>query len=321
MSKNILCIGEALIDFVCSDIGYDNLEGEVYFKKAGGAPANVSACIGRLGGKAKFLGAVGNDVFGDYLVDTLRKFNVDVSGIQRTDISTSLAFVTLMKNAEREFVFNRGADAEFELTLQNRQTPLLNNICHFGSATAFLEGKLQDSYFSFAEQCIEDKGVVCFDPNYRIDLWSARLDTFRLKCERFFKLAHIVKVSEEELELLTGEKDLVLGCKVIHDYGVKTIFVTLGAKGCFLSTPGMAQIIPAFKVNAIDTTGAGDAFVGGALFKISSMQNVHSMEYSKLVEVVRFAQKVSAYVCEKVGAMTALPTELEVDKRTLNSLL
>ena len=113
----------------------------------------------------------------------------------------------------------------------------------------------------------------------------------------------------------------MLGCKVIHDYGVKTIFVTLGAKGCFLSTPGMAQIIPAFKVNAIDTTGAGDAFVGGALFKISSMQNVHSMEYSKLVEVVRFAQKVSAYVCEKVGAMTALPTEIEVDKRTLNSLL
>ncbi|WP_414829973.1 carbohydrate kinase family protein [Alteromonas sp. H39] len=315
MSKKVICIGEALIDFVCTDVGENNTDREVYLRKPGGAPANVSACIGRLGGHAEFIGAVGDDAFGDYLIETLKKYHVGVSGTQKVSVPTTLAFVTLQDNGEREFIFHRGADAEFVFSEEDDGGQYSNDIFHFGSATAFLDGSLQDAYFAMAERCRENNSLVCFDPNYRVDLWKSRLEIFKAKCNAFFKLADVVKVSEEELQLLTGESDLQVGCSVIHKLGVGIIFVTMGSKGCHLSTNQEAHTIPAFKINAIDTTGAGDAFIGAMLFKLASFDSVDCMTVKELRDAVMFAQKVSATVCEKMGAMTALPTESEVQSR------
>lgn len=315
MSKKVICIGEALIDFVCTDVGDKKSDKEVYLRKPGGAPANVSACIGRLGGRAEFLGAVGDDAFGDYLIDTLEKFYVGVSGVQKVSVPTTLAFVTLQEDGEREFIFNRGADAEFAFPEQDVSKKFRHSIFHFGSATAFLEGSLQDAYFSMAEHCRDNENLVCFDPNYRVDLWKNRLEVFKAKCNAFFKLADVVKVSEEELQLLTGEVNLDDGCDAIHKLGASVIFVTMGSNGCHLSTGKEAHTIPAFKINAIDTTGAGDAFIGAMLHRLASFESAEAMTFSELTDAVMFAQKVSATVCEKMGAMTALPTESEVQTR------
>ncbi|GGW81829.1 putative sugar kinase YdjE [Alteromonas halophila] len=267
-----------------------------------------------MGGQAEFLGAVGKDAFGDYLIDTLKKYYVGVSGVQKVSVPTTLAFVTLQDDGEREFIFNRGADAEFTVEKQSDWDKFSNAIFHFGSATAFLEGSLQNAYFAMAERC-RDNNLVCFDPNYRVDLWKNRLEIFKAKCNAFFKLADMVKVSEEELQLLTGEPDLQMGCNVIHEFGVDIIFVTMGNKGCHLSTHEEARTVAAFKINAIDTTGAGDAFIGAMLYKLSSFDSVDDLTFNELQTAVIFAQKVSATVCEKMGAMTALPTESEVQTR------
>ncbi len=315
MSKKVICIGEALIDFVCTDVGENTADKEVYLRKPGGAPANVSACIGRLGGRAEFLGAVGDDAFGDYLIDTLKTYHVGVSGIQKVNEPTTLAFVTLQEDGEREFIFNRGADAEFAFPEQDVSKTFPHAIFHFGSATAFLEGSLQDAYFSMAEHCRDNQCLVCFDPNYRVDLWKNRLEIFKAKCNAFFKLADVVKVSEEELQLLTDEVSLDAGCDAIHKLGASVIFVTMGSKGCYLSSRQNTKVISAFKINAIDTTGAGDAFIGAMLYRLASFESVETMTFSELTDAVMFAQKVSATVCEKMGAMTALPTESEVQTR------
>ena len=315
MSKNVICIGEALIDFVCTGIGDCDNPTEVYLKKPGGAPANVAACIGRLGGRAEFLGAVGNDAFGTYLVGELEKFAVATNYVQQVNIPTTLAFVTIQDDGEREFVFNRGADGEFLVEAFITAAGCSNSICHFGSATAFLEGKLKTAYFALAEHCASKDILISFDPNYRADLWQDDLPSFIEMCNTFFKLSDMVKVSEEELQLLTGEYEMEKGCGVIHGYGVKTIFVTRGSNGCYLSTQQNATTVAAFKINPVDTTGAGDAFIGATLFKLSSYTSINAMTFEDLLETVQFAQKVSAYVCEKLGAMTALPTEYEVSSR------
>ena len=320
MSKKVICIGEALIDFVCTDVGDTSADKGIYLRKPGGAPANVSACIGRLGGKTEFLGAVGDDAFGDYLINTLKKFGVGTSGVQTVKVPTTLAFVTLQDDGEREFIFNRGADAEFVTTECGDSHEPENAIFHFGSATAFLEGSLQDAYFSMAERCQNNGSIVCFDPNYRVDLWQNRLDKFKAKCNAFFALADVVKVSEEELALLTGELKIPDGCSALHQLGAGVIFVTMGSKGCYLSTKQEARTVPAFKINAIDPTGAGDAFIGAMLHRLATFNSLDSMDFNELTDAVTFAQKVSAYVCEKVGAMTALPTETEVQSRELQVL-
>lgn len=321
MSKHVICIGEALIDFVCTDVGDDNADKKVFLRKPGGAPANVAACIGRLGGRAEFFGAVGSDGFGDYLVNTLQHFNVGISGVQRVSEPTTLAFVTLQDDGEREFIFNRGADAQFVAPYEDGDFHIKKAIFHFGSATAFLDGSLHDAYGVLARQCRKNQNIVSFDPNYRVDLWGARLDVFKAKCHAFFKLADIVKVSEEELQLLTGEQDIVLGCEQIHAHGVKIIFVTRGCNGVYLSTTESARTLPAYRINAIDTTGAGDAFIGAMLYKLSLVESLDSMSFKTLSEAVIFAQKVSAYVCEHIGAMTALPTEFDVSKRAFEDII
>lgn len=312
MSKKVICIGEALIDFVCTDVKDNTADKEVYLRKPGGAPANVSACIGRLGGRAEFLGAVGDDAFGEYLIDTLKRYHVGVSGIQKVKVPTTLAFVTLEEDGEREFIFNRGADAEFAFPEQGVSKTLPDAIFHFGSATAFLEGSLRNAYFSMAEHCRDNQTLVCFDPNYRTDLWKDRLEVFKEKCSAFFKLANVVKVSRDELQLLTGEEGIEDGCKTIHSLGVAVILVTLGGKGCYFSNLKGANTVPAFKINAIDTTGAGDAFIGAVLFRLALIESLEGLDLEKLTDIVTFAQKVSACVCLKKGAMTALPTEGEV---------
>ncbi|HSU80579.1 MAG TPA: carbohydrate kinase, partial [Candidatus Angelobacter sp.] len=181
MQKNklVVCVGELLIDFFCTDIDVDLTKGNHFLKGAGGAPANVTAAIAKLGGHAAFSGKVGKDPFGYFLKQTLDEVNVDTSMLVMDETApTTLAFVSLKKNGERDFVFNRGADGLFNW--EDVQVDLVKTakILHFGSATALLGNPFQETYLRLIEEGRASGQFISFDPNYRGDLWKGRQNEF-----------------------------------------------------------------------------------------------------------------------------------------------
>ncbi len=163
----VVCVGELLIDFFCSDIDSNLIEGRQFLKSAGGAPANVCATIAKLGGNASFSGKVGRDPFGYFLEETLNSLNVDTSMLAWDEkTATTLAFVSLQENGERDFVFHRGADAL--MTMDDIDLNEINKakILHFGSATAMLTSPFRETYLSLISSAREDGKFISFDPNY-----------------------------------------------------------------------------------------------------------------------------------------------------------
>jgi fructokinase len=315
----VTCIGEMLIDFVCTDINSGLLKGQHYIRKPGGAPANVAACIGKLGGCAYMVGAVGNDPFAEYLLQELRQYQVNTEHVYSLPQSTTLAFVSLAGSGEREFAFNRGADEQLVLSQVAIEELSQDAILHLGSATALLGGPLNDSYLECANVASSKGNIICFDPNFRIDLWKGREALFRSKCDTYFDLADIVKVSDEELLLLSQAQELETGCAYLHRKGVKIVLVTLGSKGCLVSQNGQQYIVPAREIDVVDTTGAGDAFIGAILYQMSQHSAGDDFYAQHIHGFVEFATKVSGLVCSKIGAMTALPTLAEVTSMAFKS--
>ncbi|GAB3019614.1 PfkB family carbohydrate kinase [Bowmanella dokdonensis] len=311
----VICPGEMLIDFVCLEAGKELSQGETFVRKPGGAPANVAACIARLGGEASFVGALGSDGFGDYLFGQLERYGVERCGVQRVDKPTTMAFVSRREDGEREFQFNRGADAELTLSQQQVEDLLDNSILHLGAATAFLPGPLRQSYLQLARRARQRQQIICFDPNYRQDLWSGNPKQFVKDCHSLLALANLVKVSEEELELLSGESDLEAACQTLLQMGPELILVTRGSEGCLLCSAGQSQMIPASSVKVVDTTGAGDAFIGAFLYQVARLPEPGAyLEHA--AAFTAFAIRVSGLVCTRLGAMTALPTLEEVSRRS-----
>lgn len=311
--KKIVCVGEMLIDFVCVDTNAGLSDGVNFIKKSGGAPTNVAACIGKLGGASTIVAAIGNDPFGSYLKNEVAHYQVNIDFVETVDTSTTLAFVSLADDGEREFAFNRGADELLHLSNATIDVLLDNAILHLGSATALMGGELAASYRKIALAAEEKGNIICFDPNYRVDLWCGNEALFRTKCDEYFQMADIVKVSDEELVLLTQSSTMEDGCQILHEKGVKIVLVTLGSKGCFVSQNGQQYLVPAFEIHAVDTTGAGDSFIGAVLYKMSNELQGNDFYASQLLEFVEFSEKVSGLVCSKIGAMTALPTKFEVE--------
>jgi fructokinase len=309
----VTCIGEMLIDFVCTDTNSGLVKGQNYIRKPGGAPANVAACIGKLGGSPYIVAALGNDPFGEFLLQEVGQYQVNTSHVTTLPRSTTLAFVSLADSGERDFAFNRGADEHLMLSEVALQELTDNAILHLGSATALLGGALNESYQQIAELARLKGNTICFDPNFRIDLWKGQESIFRDKCNYYFELADVVKVSDEELLLLSQAKDFQTGCNWLHDKGVKIVLVTLGSKGCLLSQNGQQFIVPACEIKVVDTTGAGDAFIGAILYQMSQHPAGDDFYARHIRSFVEFATKVSGLVCSKLGAMTALPTLAEIN--------
>ncbi|PWI59427.1 carbohydrate kinase [Bacillus subtilis] len=315
-SHSVVCIGELLIDFFCTDVDVDLKEGRQFLKSAGGAPANVSAAIAKLGGDAAFSGKVGNDPFGYFLKQTLDAVHVDTSMLVMDEKApTTLAFVSLKQNGERDFVFNRGADALF--TLEDIDQEKLNEakILHFGSATALLSDPFCSAYLRLMSIAKDNGQFISFDPNYREDLWRGRVSEFVSVAKKAIAVSDFVKVSDEELEIISGVKDHEKGVAILHEIGANIVAVTLGKSGTLLSNGKDHEIIPSIPVTSIDSTGAGDAFVGAALYQLANTDHIQSVEadFEKLREIVAFANKVGAVVCTKIGAIDALPSMDEIE--------
>ena len=269
--NKVFCIGELLIDFIGKDIGTGLKSGVNFEKKAGGAPANVSAAVCKLGGEAYFLGQVGDDSFGRFLVDMLKSLDINTE-MTKMDGYTTLAFVAIDENGERDFEFHRGSDGKYSFDNIDLEKINNNDIIHFGSATGFLDGELKNTYFKLLEHAKENNIFISFDPNYR-DMLIQDLDKFVEDCKSFIKYADFIKVSDEEIKLITKEDDIKEGVKKLHEFGAKFVAVTLGAEGTLISDGNNVEVIPSIKIKQVDSTGAGDAFVGGVLKRISEIEN------------------------------------------------
>lgn len=311
----VLCVGELLIDFFCTDVDVSLTEGRHFSKQAGGAPANVSAAIARLGGQSAFLGKVGADPFGLFLKQTLEEQKVDTSMLLLdTAAPTTLAFVSLAANGERDFVFNRGADRLLSLEELDRAAIRETAMLHFGSATALLADPFREVYVTLMDEAKANGQYISFDPNYRGDLWNGRQEEFITLSRAGISKADLVKVSDEELQIITREMDRDTALDLLHEWGAGAVAVTLGKEGTLISSPDSRMLIPSISVKSIDSTGAGDAFVGALLGQISQL--AHPAEFTRSSELqqtfVTFANQVGAIVCTKVGAIAALPTQGEV---------
>lgn len=311
----VFCIGELLIDFVAENQGSNLSKALNFTKKAGGAPANVACAIAKLGGKSSFIGCVGKDSFGDFLLDVLKNEGVDISMSQRSKTFTTLAFVSIAKDGERDFVFDRGADEELKYDPAIK-TEFKKNILHFGAATALLGGDLEKAYGHYLFDGLCNDSFICFDPNFRSDLWVENEATFIKKCLPFVEKSHLCKFSLEEALLLSGKESVEEACIHLHEIGVPIIAVTLGKEGTYVSTKNSKQIVPSVAVLPVDTTGAGDAFIGCLLYQIAKLSNFNSVfdDTEALLKMVAIANKAGAITTTAFGAIAALPTleQLEI---------
>ncbi len=306
----ILCIGEALIDMICTDKGQALKNGENFLKKPGGAPTNVATAIAALGGNVDLAAKVGNDPFGKHLIEVMQSFGVNTKYMLQDDNHfTTLAFVSLMENGERDFVFSRGADGQ----LNNEDISEINiteySIVHFGSATGFLPGPLQTAYKNLFHQSLEIKCFTSFDPNYRHLLFPTKENTnsFIAQSWYFLERCHFFKLSDEEAMLLTQTTTLDAAVKHLLQKTKAVFAITIGAEGTLFGYNGNTTIIPSIAITPTDTTGAGDAFVGALLYQLANknLQEINNLEITKWQKIVKNANKAGARTCQFIGAMEA----------------
>lgn len=310
---DVTAIGELLIDFTPSGT---NQRGDLIFaRNPGGAPANVLAANSRIGGKTAFIGKVGEDSFGIYLRDVLNGIGISTEGLVTSKtVNTTLAFVQLDEKGDRSFIFYRkpGADMMLETTDVKESLIADSHIFHFGSVS--LTDEPSRSATIHAVRLARKKGcIISYDPNYRHTLWDS-LENAKKQMLMGLTFADIVKVSEEEMILLTGEKDLVKGSLLLAKEGASLILISLGDKGAFYRRGELYGIMPAYNVKTIDTNGAGDAFLGAIHYQLRGKQlsEIRNMGKAEIEEIVSFANAAGSLTTTKSGAITALPSLEEI---------
>lgn len=318
---DVTALGEVLIDFTFSGV---NSEGKkIYEENPGGAPGNCVCAVAKLGGKSAFIGMTGQDSFGEDICQALKACGVNVSGIKKTsEQHTTLAFVSLDEKGERSFSFCRNPGADTMLTKDDVDISLIeaSKIFHVGSLSLTNEPCRSAELFAIKEAKMAGC-LISYDPNYREKLWGRREDAIP-EMKSIFKFADIVKVSDEELSLLYGpEVSCEEGAKKIMTEGVSLVLITLGGDGVFYSANtgdasegvifGKVGTAP---VEVVDTTGAGDSFTGGLLYRLTRRENPMSFDKADLEDDLRFANAVASLCVTKRGAIPALPTLEEVEK-------
>ncbi|XP_027939048.1 probable fructokinase-6, chloroplastic [Vigna unguiculata] len=313
-SPLVVCFGEMLIDFVPTVSGLSLAEAPAFKKAPGGAPANVAVGISRLGGSSAFIGKVGEDEFGYMLVDILKENNVNHEGMRfDPGARTALAFVTLRSDGEREFMFYRNPSADMLLQEDELDLDLIRKakIFHYGSISLITE-PCKSAHIA-AAKAAKDAGVVLsYDPNLRLPLWPSE-DSAREGILSIWETADIIKVSEEEISFLTkGEDpyDDAVVRNLFHE-NLKLLLVTEGAEGCRYYTKEFSGRVKGLKVDAVDTTGAGDAFVAGILSQLAVNLSLIQKE-EELRDSLKFANVCGALTVTERGAIPALPTKKAV---------
>ena len=314
--KDLVTIGEILIDLTYS--GRQNGV-PVYVANPGGAPANVAVAAARLGADSAFIGKVGNDYYGGFLRETLTENKVDVSGML-TDASapTTLAVVSLTDAGERSFSFYRRNCADTQLSPEEISDELLGNtrFLHFGSVS-LTEDPARTATLFAAKRAKELGATVTYDPNYRANLWNSEKEAVE-RMKSVLGFVDILKISDEELPLLTGTDDPEAGtCQLFDEYGISLILLTLGADGAYYRRGGETGKAEGFKVKVADTNGAGDTFFGAFLSRMAALgvYKPDDLTSEQLFDSVRTANLAASLTTSRHGAIPAMPDLKELEDK------
>lgn len=310
LKYDVTALGEALIDFL--PVGKSEYGATIFAQNPGGAPANVLTAIDRLCGSTAFIGKVGDDIQGRYIRDVMNNLAIDTSGlILDPNYTTTMAFVDLDENGDRSFSFARKPGADTQLTKEEVNVELIQNasIFHFGSLSLTDEPARSATLYAIEEA--KKAGVlVSYDPNYRAPLWPDEA-TAIAQMRSVVPKVDIMKLSEEECALLTGEAKPEAAADALLAQGVKCVFITLGGDGSMLRTKDVSVFQPGMNVYAVDTTGAGDAFCGAILFQLAN-QGITKINNDNGKRILRFANIVAGLCVEKHGGIPSMPTITDI---------
>lgn len=311
-NDTLAAIGEALIDFIPDKTGCDFCDVTGFSPQVGGAPANVCAAYSRLGGKSRMITQLGNDPFGEKITRALRSAGVDTTHIRYTNkANTALAFVSLAADGNRTFSFYRKPSADMLLSADNISAEMFTGAfaLHFCSVSlgAFPMRAAHERAINLARA---EGALISFDPNLRFPLWNDR-SALKEAVLRFLPMADIVKISDEELEFITGETEIERALPSLFTGNVRLVIYTCGAGGAYAFTRSAKAFAPSVKVKAVDTTGAGDGFIGSFLWKLHSLghtaDSIGTMTVPELTEILSFSNRFCAKSVTAHGAIASYP--------------
>ena len=311
----LFSIGEALIDMIPTRSGCEFSEVPSFMPRIGGAPANVCGAFARLGGQAALLTQLGNDPFGHMLADRLAGYGIDVSRVPFTDAAnTALAFVSLGTDGSRTFSFYRNPSADLLYAAEQIDPDWFRDAfaLHFCSV-GLVESPMRGAH-SAAIRAVQDAGaLVSFDPNLRFPLWPDR-EALRRTVWEFLPQADILKISDEELEFLTGTADIRAALPALFTSRVQLILYTCGSAGAYAFTRAAEGFAPCTPVRAVDTTGAGDGFIGSFLWQLHragvTTASLPGLSAETLTEALRLSNAFCGVSVQAHGAIDSYPTSL-----------
>ncbi len=317
--KKLVAIGEALIDFIPTEKGCSLGEVDTFHPVTGGAPANVCGAYTKLGGTSEMITQLGNDAFGDKIEKDLKGFGIQTEHIIRTDeANTCLAFVSLMEDGNREFSFYRKPSADMLLQKQDINEKWFENsfALHFCSVSLG-EYPMKYAHKTAIEYAKKAGAIISFDPNIRLPLWNDHKALKNTVLE-FLPYADILKISDEELEFITGYQTIEQAKEILFQGNVKVVIFTKGAEGAEVYTNHMKATSEGKKVKALDTTGAGDAFIGSFLYQLSAdgmtAETLSDLSEQKAVEYMNFSNTYCAYSVQGKGAIASYATMEDMKK-------
>lgn len=312
---DIVALGEVLIDFTQSGVSESGMR--LFEQNPGGAPANMLTASTRLGMKTAFIGKVGTDMHGTFLKEVLEEQHICTKGmVFDENFFTTLAFVELSETGERKFSFARKPGADTKLRLEEIDKKLLEQtkVFHFGSLS-LTDEPCRTATMEAVKYAKEQGAIISYDPNYRELLWESKEQAIE-QMRRPIPYVNVLKISDEETELMTGEVEPIKASERLVEQGISIVVVTLGEKGALVRTKEGYSIIPGFVSKVVDTTGAGDSFWGGFISRIvASGKEINSLTLVELETMIRFANAVAGICVTRRGAIPAMPSLEEVEEK------
>lgn len=317
-NKKLIAIGEALIDFIPESAGSAIKDVNAFLPAVGGAPANVCGAFTRLGGKSEMITQLGMDGFGDKILDAFKEAGIGSSYVKRTDTAnTSLAFVALKEDGNREFSFYRNPGADMLFRAEDVQKEWFEEAyaLHFCSVSLG-DFPMKEAHCIAIQYALENDAIISFDPNLRPALWKDSAEMIATVKE-FIPFADIVKISDEELEAITGETSIEAALENLFTDRVKLVIYTEGSAGARAFTKKASAVAECRKVKAVDTTGAGDGFIGAFLWCLHrdgvTTETIEELSEDKLEEYLKFANAFCGISVQKKGAIPSYPTLEELE--------
>ena len=311
MKNTLFAIGEALIDFIPTETSCDFGNVKSFSPKVGGAPANVLGAFAKLGGKTQLITQLGDDPFGDKIAKELAGFNIGLENVLFTDrANTALAFVSLANDGNRTFSFYRNPSADMLYNAENINEEMLEDCyaLHFCSVSLG-DFPMKEAHKKAIKLAKKQGAIISFDPNLRFPLWN---DKQKLKeaIDEFLPEADIIKISDEEIEFITGTKDIGKGSKILLK-NAKIVLCTCGAEGAYAFTKNAQVYVPSEKVKAVDTTGAGDAFNGSFLYNLYrkgyERDTLDAISKDELKQFVKASNDYCGKSVQRQGAIDSYP--------------